>query len=317
VQPAEASGYASLDARLRANRMVVLDGGIGSELERLGFPRERNTGRLWGTRALYEAPGLTLEVHRRYAAAGVHVLTTNTWQIGTMPEAERLGAVDASRGGWRDRAALAVRLAREAAAERPAPPAIAYSLSSRCLASAFLAELLESLVDDPPDLFLLETLISLPEDIAAPLAQLRAFGRPVWVAYRRCRAGVCDVHGQVVRADGVRFATSLALLEQLDVSAVLINCLPPDQADGTLPFLRGHTRLPLGLFPNLGRYLDPGWEFDEYATPEAFARRALAWREIEQAQIVGGCCGVGPEHVAALVSALATDEGGSDALADR
>jgi S-methylmethionine-dependent homocysteine/selenocysteine methylase len=52
------------------------------------------------------------------------------------------------------------------------------------------------------------------------------------------------------------------------------------------------------------RYLDPGWQFDETTGPEAYAAEALRWREEEGADIVGGCCGVGPDHIAAVAVVL-------------
>ena len=60
--------YRRLERLWQEGWVVLLDGGVGSELERLGFPGESNIGELWGTRALYEAPELTREVQRRYAA---------------------------------------------------------------------------------------------------------------------------------------------------------------------------------------------------------------------------------------------------------
>ena len=71
-----------------------------------------------------------------------------------------------------------------------------------------------------------------------------------------------------------------------------------------LPLLRGHTTLPLGLYPNVGTYLDPGWSFDEEASPAAYAAEALRWRDVEGARIIGGCCGTTPEHIEAVVEAL-------------
>jgi SAM-dependent methyltransferase len=59
----------------------------------------------------------------------------------------------------------------------------------------------------------------------------------------------------------------------------------------------------LGVYPNRGRYLDPGWKFDERVGPEEYAQLALQWRE-EGAQIVGGCCGVTPEHISAVKKKL-------------
>jgi homocysteine S-methyltransferase len=51
-------------------------------------------------------------------------------------------------------------------------------------------------------------------------------------------------------------------------------------------------------------YRDPGWSFDDRVTPTDYAADAVRWRDIEGAQIVGGCCGTTPEHIAAVVEAM-------------
>ena len=58
------------------------------------------------------------------------------------------------------------------------------------------------------------------------------------------------------------------------------------------------------MYPNLGRYADPGWKFDERVGPEDYADLAAGWRR-EGAQIVGGCCGVSPDHLVATRRRLA------------
>jgi SAM-dependent methyltransferase len=65
-----------------------------------------------------------------------------------------------------------------------------------------------------------------------------------------------------------------------------------------LPWLRDFTDLPLGVYPNLGYFSDSGWRFDERIGPDEYAELALRWRA-EGAQIVGGCCGTSPAHIAA------------------
>jgi tRNA1(Val) A37 N6-methylase TrmN6 len=65
-----------------------------------------------------------------------------------------------------------------------------------------------------------------------------------------------------------------------------------------LPWLRDFTDLPLGVYPNLGYYTADGWSFDQSVGGEEYADLAAHWRE-EGAQIIGGCCGVRPEHIAA------------------
>ena len=73
-----AGAYAVVERALEAQRCVVLDGGIATELpHRHGQDHER----LWGIEALASAPDDVLAVHRRYADAGVDVLTTNTWAL--------------------------------------------------------------------------------------------------------------------------------------------------------------------------------------------------------------------------------------------
>jgi release factor glutamine methyltransferase len=83
----------------------------------------------------------------------------------------------------------------------------------------------------------------------------------------------------------------------------MVNCIPPDHVPGMISWLRDFTDLPLGVYPNLGYLSAAGWRTDGNITGEAYAELALGWRE-EGAQIIGGCCGVGPEHIAAAAAVL-------------
>jgi SAM-dependent methyltransferase len=166
--------------------------------------------------------------------------------------------------------------------------------------------------DDPPDLILMETLSLIREELTFPaVALLLETGIPVWLSFRRCRHGVCGVHGQHWGGpEGDLFGRAAGRFEAMGVGALLINCLPFTHIPGMLPWLRDFTDLPLGVYPNLGRYLDPGWKFDETVEPEEYARLALEWRA-EGAQIIGGCCGVTPQHIAAAQKALEGSKPGS------
>jgi hypothetical protein len=70
-----------------------------------------------------------------------------------------------------------------------------------------------------------------------------------------------------------------------------------------LSWLRDFTDLPLGVYPNLGYLSAAGWRDEAAIGGARYAELALSWRE-EGAQIIGGCCGVGPEHLAAARAAL-------------
>ncbi|MGH3136312.1 MAG: homocysteine S-methyltransferase family protein [Gaiellaceae bacterium] len=298
----KSEAYRRLESIWAGDGVVVLDGGVGSELERVGFSRDRNVGELWGTVAVLEAPEVAEEVHRRYVGAGADVITTHTWRI------------DGVRHGMREAACRAVELARDAAGELGRPEtAVAFSVWPEPLEPAFTEELAEAIVEARPDLILAETAETIPPDVRFPVLELLlATELPLWVSYRWTVDGPPDLRDQGILpwagtlqdADGALLARAAAALEELGVSALLVNCLPRESIPGMLPVLRGATTLPLGVYPNVGTYRDPGWNFDDAVTPEAYAADAIRWRDVEGARIVGGCCGVTPEHVAAVVTAL-------------
>ena len=86
--------------------------------------------------------------------------------------------------------------------------------------------------------------------------------------------------------------------------------MPPDHVPGMVSWLRDFTDLPLGVYPNLGYLSAHGWRSETAIGGAEYAELALQWRE-EGAQIVGGCCGVGVEHVAAARAALADTKPGT------
>ena len=165
--------------------------------------------------------------------------------------------------------------------------------------------------EEPPDLILLETLTLIRDPGTFETVELLLeTGLPVWLSFRRCRHGVCGVYGQHWGPpEGDLFGRAARGFEQMGVGALLINCLPVDHVPGMISWLRDFTDLPLGVYPNLGHLAGSRWRFDEQIDPAAYAQLALAWRE-EGAQIIGGCCGVTPEHIAALAAAVADTKPG-------
>ena len=305
--------YERVEGLIADDEAVILDGGNATELgrERAGQLRDADRG-LWGTGALYDAPYSVLDVHRRYVEVGCDVISTNTWAILAAAELEAAGLV--GRGAamhWMDVARLGVRLARQAVEEagRTDTCAVAFSVNGDIDSErrrATLELLLRALAEEPPDLVLMETMSLVREGLTMPSVELVVdTGLPVWLSFRRCRHGVCGVYGQHWGGpEGDVFGRAARAFEETGVRALLINCLPPDHVPGMLPWLSDFVDLPLGVYPNLGYYSDAGWRLDPRIGPEEYAELALAWRA-EGAQIVGGCCGTSPQHVAAAKRALA------------
>ena len=251
-----------------------------------------------------------LDVHRGYVAAGCDVISTNTWGL---PSALLHGVAPLWNSTqpvhWMDLARRGLRLARQAVGEggREDDCAVAFSINGdvdseegestiRLLARLFAHE--------PPDLILLETLTVVRPSLFATVQSLLDTGLPVWLSFRRCRHGLCSVYGQHWGGpEGDAFGRAAARFEQMGIDALMINCIPPDHVDGMMSYLRDFTDLPLGVYPNLGYYTDEGWRFEPGVGSAEYAAMALRWRA-EGAQIIGGCCGVGPAHVAAARALL-------------
>jgi S-methylmethionine-dependent homocysteine/selenocysteine methylase/SAM-dependent methyltransferase len=316
MDPSASAAWRRIRTLIAERRCVLLDGATGTELEGKAALRTGIEEPLWATRALVDAPAEVLAVHRRYADLGCDVISTNTWGLpsAVRHDGPRLWG-SATPVHWMDIARRGVRLARQAVqdAGRDGEVAVAFSVNGdldtpegaemvRLLARAF--------EDGPPDLMLFETLSLVRDETYATIERLLATGLPLWVSFRRCRHGVCGVFGQHWGGpEGDAFGRAARRFEDMGVDGLLVNCIPPDHVDGMLGWLRDFTDMPLGAYPNLGYLSDAGWSFDRDVGGAEYAEMALRWRA-EGAQIVGGCCGVGPEHIAAARAALEQTEPG-------
>ena len=108
----------SIDDWLKADDVVILDGGIGSELQDVGYPEnpeERPANFTWGSIAIHEAPDKLVEVHRRYAETGADVLETHTFALNRVWSALQDGRIDLPQDSWKEMALESVRLVRQGA----------------------------------------------------------------------------------------------------------------------------------------------------------------------------------------------------------
>ncbi len=92
------------------------------------------------------------------------------------------------------------------------------------------------------------------------------------------------------------------------ISAILLNCSPPEAIGKVLPDLVSISNVPVGAYANAFTPIPHQWDFhgDDSippprtdVTPEAYAKHATGWVEAG-ARIIGGCCEVGPAHIAEL-----------------
>ena len=108
-----------------------------------------------------------------------------------------------------------------------------------------------------------------------------------------------DPAENLLEALGVANAREVGV--RLEQAAVLR--LPAEQVHGVAAWLRQFTTLPLGAYPNWGRYLRYEWDWSTCPGPDVFAEHAQQWAA-EGMQIIGGCCGARPIDIQALTDAF-------------
>jgi homocysteine S-methyltransferase len=280
--------------RLGDPRPIILDGATGTELERLGVD---TTTPIWSAMALVNSPELVQQVHRSYIKAGAEVIITNTFRT----HRRNLEAV-----GMGDRAAeltaRAVQLARRAVDGADHPAWVAGSIapledsySANALPrEVYLAEhsqMAHHLAAAGTDLLLIETISTIREAEAAAEAA-HALDLPYGVSF------ICKTDGNLFSGESLADAVKAVLLHQPNFFG--INCTAAPELPRALRHLRAATNLPISVYANPSHTEDyQHWGETEAADPQVYADYARLWVE-GGARLIGGCCGTGPAHIAAL-----------------
>ena len=77
----------------------------------------------------------------------------------------------------------------------------------------------------------------------------------------------------------------------------------PNDTDEALPIVRRHWSGPIGAYPESGYFKMPDWQFVDIISPADLVEKARDWRKLD-VTLIGGCCGIGPEHIKALSDAF-------------
>lgn len=284
--------------------LIVLDGGMGQELINRGASAQ---GVLWSARALFDHPEVVQAVHEDYIRAGADIITTNSYAcirnnfepeglLDRLGEMNRLSAELAQQA--RDNAGKSVKIAGSMGPQRGSyrPDLVGTYQETEALYRE-QAEFLAPHVD----LFICETLSCIVEARAAVVAA-SATGIPVWLSWSIEDTGLANLRS------GESLHEAWNDIADSGVSAVLLNCSPPEAISMVLPELVSLCGLPTGAYANAFTPIPQKWDFhgDESippsrtdVTPEAYAAHAAGW-VAAGARIIGGCCEVGPAHITKL-----------------
>ena len=299
-----------------ASQMILLDGGMGRQLARMGAPFRQPE---WSALALMEAPETVSLAHRQFIDAGAEVITTNSYALVPFHIGEQRFASDGAR-----LADLSGRLARQAADAAGRRVKVAGSLPplfgsyrpdlfDPARAPQILAVLTEGLAPYS-DLWLAETQSSIIEAETAARAALARAAKPLWISYTLQDETDDPATPRLRSGEPVPAAAEAALA--LGAEAVLFNCSQPEVMGPAIAaareaIARAGRKARIGVYANAFPPQSKKAEANaglsrlrEDLDPASYLGWAETWRA-EGASILGGCCGIGPEHIACLKARLA------------
>lgn len=280
--------------RLQAKSPILMDGATGTELERRGAD---TSSPIWSALALLDSPALLKQIHLDYLEAGAEMLIANTFRTQRRT-LDKLGMGDQAA----QLTARAVSIAQSAVrksgkqafvAGSMAPLEDSYTPYDQPYAQ-FLAEhseIANNLASAGVDLLMIETMNTVKEAQAAAEAA-QATGLPFGVSF------VCDKQGNLI--SGEPLSTAVDAVSPFGPSFLSINCTPTPSLHIALEALRAVTDLPIAVYGNADHTDDfEHWGESEATHPEGYAQHAAQWLTSD-VQLIGGCCGTTPEHIAAI-----------------
>ena len=296
--------------RLRAGELLIHDGATGSELQRRGVDLTRGATQeelgVWSATANLEAPEVVQAVHEDYLRAGADIVTSNNFYT-TRAMLELIGDGDRWEEYTRRGGELAVT-ARDAVnpeayvAGGISPPykgdlRAEFGDQARVLAEVGVDFLLcEYMAGD--------TVLQDPiTDCVTAVDVCAETGLPVFL-------GVCNLTDNGTLLGGQTCEQLAMALKGHPIAGLFLMCSFPAQISAALPRLRDAFDGPIGCYAHLGYERNPRFgetpEEPYYVydntlgyTPERYAECALEWKKVG-AQVIGGCCATGPEHIEAL-----------------
>lgn len=290
--------------------ITLLDGGMGQELV-------RRSGQvptpLWSTRIMLDNPQLVEALHIDFIKAGARIITLNNYTATPARLARdatkdllapiHKAAIETAQSARRKSNISDVKIAG------CLPPIMAsYKPELAPDAQSCLAQYRElvAIQKDGIDLIFCETIATIREGVAAVTAAREA-------GFLTIASFTLDDDSPLNLRSGELLLDAVDAVAALGVYAVTVNCSMPETVDAAIPALAR-------AFPIVGGYANgfqsiaaleaggttSGLKARKDLTPEAYAKHALAWVKAG-AKIIGGCCEVGPEHIAEIEMQLKQD----------
>ena len=298
--------YKNIQKKLDRGQTIILDGGTGTDIQRRGAPM---SGETWCADANLTHPDTVQAVHEDYIAAGADIIIANTFAtsallFNNLKRDDDLLEIDRA----------AVKIAKNAVAAKKKQVAVAGSISTmrpmvsgsdrnnldlswpEAEARRLFRQKAHNMAKTGVDLIMMELMRDCDYALWATEAAMET-GLPVWVGVSAER-----------RDDGalVGFGRPEFLFE--DVAKTLAATKPDvisvmhtsaNYTADAIDVVKRYWDGPLGTYPESGYFKSPDWVFVDVISPEELVKHSRAWKT-KGVMLFGGCCGIGPDHIAAL-----------------
>ena len=299
--------YQFIKEKLDKNQIIILDGGNGGELEQIGAKMDKN---LWAGKCAIDDPDKLLQVHENYIKSGADVITSNTYAI--TPISMKEYGYEKFTQEWNQKT---VKIALKAATLAHKEIAVAGSVSTsgswdklkKSEIKPGFTEHLKILSDAGVNLIILEAMTSKDETVETIIECSSKINLPVWLSIS-CAMNFNEeklMHGyqESVTNSKAHFydylENSLLKFTQLHKGPISVAHSDIKVTGEAVKILKKVHKGPIGAYPNNGYFEKPNWKLVDDISPSSYLQEAKSWVS-NGAQIIGGCCGVGPDKIKAI-----------------
>ncbi len=294
------SRYDRFMDRIAKGEKILIDGATGTEIERRGVPQ---LDKAWNGGGALSHPEVLRAVHEDYIREGAEMVISNTF--ATHRHALRDAGVEADFEPLNRRG---VEIAKEARDRRDTPDVlVAGGLSYWSWAGNWARpedlrvdaeEQASIMARAGADLLLLEMMVDL-DSLMVTLEAAQTTGLPVWAGLS-CEP---DQSGTMNLLRGGTLAEALDALKDRNVPLVNIMHTESEHIDACLDVVAERWSGPVGVYAHSARWEGQVAHYDVTISSEDYAVHANVWLG-RGVQVIGGCCGLGVDHIKALKGLL-------------
>jgi len=297
--------YSKIREKLNQNELVILDGGVGTELQKRGIEMDES----WCGTASRNTEILK-QVHLDYIKAGAQVITTNTYAssrllldaagVGKDFEEINLKAISAAKAA-RDEVSDDILIAGSLSHRYPIAHGDMQSNATIQFEQSVLQEATDEMAnflsENGCDLILLEMMYH-PDRIQTVFESAKKTNKPIWAGFSTRRNENGDILS-LTDSVNVAFREIVKIIKDYELDAVGIMHTDVNIVSDSIKIVREIYDGTILVYPDSGGWVSPNWIFDKVIKPHELKARASEWAK-EGVQILGGCCGLSPEHIQAV-----------------